>query len=83
MAAVSSWCHHGVSCCCRVAPFIWLPCRPVGDMDVAPVSRCEKRMRTGIGSYLNKHDGDDASSPSGRHGMSVDMQGHRRQPLGC
>ena len=24
-----------------------------------------------------------ASSPSGRHGMSVDMQGHRRQPLGC
>ena len=24
-----------------------------------------------------------ASSPSGRHGMSVDMQGHHCQPLGC
>ena len=45
VAAVSSWCRRGVLCWCRVAPFIWLPCHPVGD--VAPVSGCEKRMEEG------------------------------------
>ena len=48
VAAVLSWCRHGVLCCC-VAPFIWLPCHPVHDM--APVSGYE--MRLGKGSvYL-------------------------------
>ena len=45
VAAVLLWCCHGVSCCHCLAPFIWLPHRPVGDM--APVSRCEKRMEDG------------------------------------
>ena len=34
------WCRRSVSCCCHIAPFVWLPHHPVGD--VAPVSRCEK-----------------------------------------
>ena len=54
---------HGVSCCCRVALFVWLPCRPVGN--VAPVSGCEKGWRREVGTYLNEHDGDDMLSPSG------------------
>ena len=49
VAAVSSWCHRGVSCCCRVAPFVWLPHHPVSN--VAPVSRCEKGIEEGSG-YL-------------------------------
>ena len=40
---------HGVLCCRCVAPFVWLPHHLVGD--VAPVSRCEKRMEEGSG-YL-------------------------------
>ena len=45
VVAVSSWCCHGSSCCCHIVLFVWLPCRPVGD--VAPVSVCEKRMEEG------------------------------------
>ena len=63
------WCRRGVLCCCRVAPFVWLPRRPVGN--VAPVSKCEKGWRREVGTYLNEHDGDDASSPSGRCGTSA------------
>ena len=48
------WCHRGVSGCRRIALFVWLPRRPVGDM--APVSRCEKGWRREVGTYLNEHD---------------------------
>ena len=47
------WCRRG-SCCRHVAPFVWLPRCPVGD--VAPVSGCEKGWRREVGIYLNEHD---------------------------
>ena len=53
VAAVSSWCHHGMLCCCHIAPFIWLPHHPIGNM--APVSRCEKGWRMAVYTYLNEH----------------------------
>ena len=49
VAAVSSWCCHGLSCCCHIALFVWLSCCPVGK--VAPVSGCEKRMEE-VSTYL-------------------------------
>ena len=45
VAAVLWWCCHGVSYCHHVAPFVWLPRRPVGN--VTPVSKCERRMEKG------------------------------------
>ena len=63
------WCRRGGSCCRHIAPFVWLPRHPVGD--VAPVSGCEKGWRREVGTYLNEHDGDNVSSPSGRRGTSA------------